>query len=1004
MKNNTLKRIAIFLAMIFVFSFTLTGCGDLPDEQTWTLSYADDAGIHTITVKYGEAYSIDVLPKREGNHFLGLFDAEVGGTQYITSNGLCVSVFTDMQNKILYPHWEPEHYTLLLHYEGAPETGPDSIEVSYGDRIQGLPEDFYVEGSEFIGWYTTPNASGTKFTNGAAMNKSLASFADESNRISLYAIFDKMQYTVRFYSYDGKTLLAEKQVAHGTDISQVAPKTLSDGSEILSWSTSKERYDEYTGEITESMSFYVKYYTCTLILDSGDGKPSETITVSSGEEQRLPQLSRTGYTLQGWKNEDGKVVADAFGSYRPTKNETLTAYWAPNDYLVTFQLDGEIAQLQNAEGKTVDRQTVTFDAAFKFPKPMIVDDRYTFMGWYLEDDVPLTDENGTGLDVWNIDRAATVVARFSKIQFTVTFLTGGGDPIEPMVVDKGDSITLPSAAKTGYTFTGWKTADGDSLPAKELFTPTASTTLTAEWTPNEYTVTLQPNGGKLKDDAKEQQTVTYGKTFSLPVAERENYEFLGWYTNDERQLTNENGIGLSAWAIADDVDVVAKYYRIEYTITFNANGGSSVDPKTVYKGDSIYLPTTTKTGYTLTGWKTADGELLQPEKSYTPDASVTLRAEWTPNEYTVTLQLEGGGLKAGTDTKVKVTYGKSFSLPVATRENYDFLGWYTSEGKQLTNASGGGLTVWNIAGDTTAIAQYRRIEYIITFNANGGSSVAPKTVYKGDSVTLPESSKTGYIFNCWKTASGEKVTSPYKPTGSITLYADWTADGDIENFMGGNGTSEKPYRIKTAQHFANIRLYPDAYFVLTENIDLTGSAYTPIATFSGNLDGGNYTISNLTIRVETAASVVRVGMFEINTGTVRNLRMSNCQFVASPRFNNSKIDVYCGAIAAINRGTIENCQISDTTVIANSSDLADKFRNIYHEDPREILRGAANWKTWISQSFDVGTSNWTDNLQLGVCSGGIAGENLGQISCCSFIGNVEANLYNMFGERLEIIM
>ena len=72
MKNNTLKRIAIFLAMIFVFSFTLTGCGDLPDEQTWTLSYADDAGIHTITVKYGEAYSIDVLPKREGNHFLGL--------------------------------------------------------------------------------------------------------------------------------------------------------------------------------------------------------------------------------------------------------------------------------------------------------------------------------------------------------------------------------------------------------------------------------------------------------------------------------------------------------------------------------------------------------------------------------------------------------------------------------------------------------------------------------------------------------------------------------------------------------------------------------------------------------------------------------------------------------------------------------------------------------------------------------------------------------------------
>ena len=88
------------------------------------------------------------------------------------------------------------------------------------------------------------------------MNKSLAALADENNYIALYAVLDTAQYTVRFYSYDGNSLIEEKRVAHGSDITEVAPQTLSDGSEITSWSTSKNGYGNvYRGEITTDMDF-----------------------------------------------------------------------------------------------------------------------------------------------------------------------------------------------------------------------------------------------------------------------------------------------------------------------------------------------------------------------------------------------------------------------------------------------------------------------------------------------------------------------------------------------------------------------------------------------------------------------------------------------------------------------------------------------------------------------------------------------------------------------------
>lgn len=71
-------------------------------------------------------------------------------------------------------------------------------------------------------------------------------------------------------------------------------------------------------------------------------------------------------------------------------------------------------------------------------------------------------------------------------------------------------------------------------------------------------------------------------------------------------------------------------------------------------------------------------------------------------------------------------------------------------------------------------------------------------------------------------------------------------------FAGGDGTSGDPYQVETAEHLNNVRNQLHAYFIQTENIDLSDfNNWEPIGNeenkFRGHYDGGGKTISNLTI-------------------------------------------------------------------------------------------------------------------------------------------------------------
>ena len=128
--------------------------------------------------------------------------------------------------------------------------------------------------------------------------------------------------------------------------------------------------------------------------------------------------------------------------------------------------------------------------------------------------------------------------------------------------------------------------------------------------------------------------------------------------------------------ISDDGDYVPPAI-IEYTIAFNSNGGSAVQPIKRNSGSSIgTLPTPTKSGYTFDGWYTSSSGGTKISTSTKVTGNVTYYAVWTINKFTVTFDSNGGSAV----NSIKRSYGEKLgTLPVPTKKCSSFGGWYYKE-------------------------------------------------------------------------------------------------------------------------------------------------------------------------------------------------------------------------------------------------------------------------------------------------------------------------------------
>ena len=218
---------------------------------------------------------------------------------------------------------------------------------------------------------------------------------------------------------------------------------------------------------------------------------------------------------------------------------------------------------------------------------------------------------------------------------------------------------------------------------------------------------------------------------------------------------------------------------IKYTVKFDANSGTCTKTFAYATSSStaVTLPTPTRSGYIFAGWYTAASggtRVGGAGDSYTPSANITLYAQWG-KPCDVTYNANGGS--CGT-TSEKYT-GTALTLPTATRDGYWFTGWY--DAAEGGNKIGDAGAKYNPANEITLYAHWQeKVEYTVTYNANGGTCGTASATYQGTALTLPTPTRTGYTFNGWYTAAsgGTKIGdagASYTPSANITLYAQWTA-------------------------------------------------------------------------------------------------------------------------------------------------------------------------------------------------------------------------------------
>ena len=290
----------------------------------------------------------------------------------------------------------------------------------------------------------------------------------------------------------------------------------------------------------------------------------------------------------------------------------------------------------------------------------------------------------------DIQYSVTYQLSFFNNTHTLTWNTNGGQSTTTTGT-YGQPIEAPAVSRMGYTFTGWEPQIPEAMGKTAL-------TFTAQWTANTYTITFDANGGSCTTASK---SVTYASTYGdLPVPTREGYGFDGWFTaqNDGTKVTGNDTVTITA-----DQTLYAHWKPGAYTITFETDGGSAIDPITQDYGAKITAPAApTKTGYTFNGWNPAIPETM-------PARNVTVKAKWTANQYTITFETDGGSACAD----ITVTFGQTYgTLPTPEKAGYTFAGWYagetpvTAETMVEITANQTLTAHWNAKGNTPYTVEY----------------------------------------------------------------------------------------------------------------------------------------------------------------------------------------------------------------------------------------------------------------------------------------------------------
>ena len=511
--------------------------------------------------------------------------------------------------------------------------------------------------------------------------------------------------------------------------------------------------------------------------------------------QYIPQ--KTGYRFSGWSAVFGEgenavsIDFDSSGIFSQTSNITLVPNFKPIEYSITY-----VVEEGGTNTNTV--KTFTIEDVIDLLPAMWKDDEKVFAGWYTTQECI----EGTEIDqIAKLHDSIELWAKFDDVVFEtkVNFIVNGETIKTDKFIYKSSYSMTAASPQKGYVFDGWyygeTKIDLDGVwPYKN-----DSIDIVAKFNERINSIEYHLNGGTNNESNPSEYNVEMGvKELKAPTFGR--HVFLGWFIDEAFQtpiteLTVDN--------VTEEMDIYAKWQYKSYVI-FDANGGEcDVADATFTFGEAFTLPTPILAGNLFDGWYYINGadessaKITGSEWKYKED--VTLVARYTPTEYAINYELNGGTQNEANPEIFGIFTGVIQLLP-PTKNDAQFMGWFTDAG--FTNAITEIDT--NVVKEITLYAKWFENTKTINYDANGGSVARPtENIVFGHQYVLPTPEFNGYNFDGWYYGN---VLVPTTGTWSIAdnvveLKAKWSAiTYKIEYDLAGKEVSDtlvKEYSVET---------------------------------------------------------------------------------------------------------------------------------------------------------------------------------------------------------------
>lgn len=694
---------------------------------------------------------------------------------------------------------------------------------------------------------------------------------------------------------------------------------------------------------------------------------------------------RPGYEFKGWE-----VNGDSENLKQRTEIVDADVYAGVN-YVAHYEPKTDISVTLNANSGTFgDDETLILSGltygnvvnnATGYAEP--TREGHYFAGWAEKEDATsgsqtlmVPTENKTYYAVWVEGEPAEVTVNFDRMGGTWTE-SGAISFTTPLTGKPGTPLTLPTESdieRTGYTFGGWYTDRGFAEDSKaEAAFPSANQTWYAKWTPKQYTITYDLNGGSVNGSTENivRSGVDYDSHLQdVPAPTRDGYTLIGWLVSAPDTNPAYGYIipaaNMSTRKVDGNITYTAQWSASAVDVTFHANavdgsGAAFSDGQTEKTFSNAYsstmafadVPVPVRTGYTFKGWVTsADGTGQTQSGSFTFDGQVKdYYAQWEATQVTVTFNPNGG--TATDPTSFTLSYGENHpaSIPSVTMAGSQLAYWLDMESgakyAQQADEDEGiqAFPTGPVTENKTYLAIWNNVQYTVTFtnfNQNSGEKKLP-AAYGGTpaapAVTPPE----GQVFLHWKVTASQSE--------GIEVNATYTSDQLLDIQIKGDVTFEAVFAAAdvTITYLAT----PGAWADGETSLSISGKSGTAIgdeAPAAPTREGYDFAGWSKTLTIFPTENTTLTASWTAKTYTItfdKNLDMDNDPGTQE------------GSVVTVT-GTYDETLANVTETIPDPKEFTpngytfvgwqDENGAIYPEITSQIVRGKATYTAYFTSS------------------------------------------------------